>query len=365
LLGYLILLPIIFAFSTTIREFNDLREERLTQEDNIREGRYKWFCAMSNPTAYPVQLYKGRFIFPKDEDYEFTFSEGNIVNYNAVWGQAGGGTYEQVMSLPKALDITWYSFAEDVFYRMNGPIDYGKLRTLFSTAYQEKGATKTVDEHYNKVILGFAPGGVLVIWATGTGRRQVEIGRYQAEKVMIHATDPSKDNGAYGNIFNQKWREQVLSDTSIIPSDVQQAIANKPIPYGYWDKLRTRYSLQPKLVMSADIKTFDADFEFYNAERFVFDERLRDMDMASRGIPKDVYIKWYDQHNNRCAARFLFDETETFKNFDSFFNDKKGIGAVLEFNVDTKTKIATATLKNDTESKLILKTEVIDYGEHF
>jgi hypothetical protein len=156
-----------------------------------------------------------------------------------------------------------------------------------------------------------------------------------------------------------------LSDTSIIPSDVQQAIGNKPIPYGYWDKLRTRYPLQPKLVMSADIKTFDADFEFYNAERFVFDEGLRDMDMASRGIPKDVYIKWYDQHNNRCAARFLFDETETFKNFASFFNDKKNIGAVLEFNVDTKTKIATATLRNDTESKLILKTEVINYGEHF
>jgi hypothetical protein len=43
----------------------------------------------------------------------------------------------------------------------------------------------------------------------------------------------------------------------------------------------------------------------------------------------------------------------------------KGHWAVLEFNVDTKTKIATATLRNDTESKLILKTEVIDYGEHF
>ncbi|HAE68606.1 MULTISPECIES: DUF2931 family protein [Sphingobacterium] len=212
LLGYLILLPIIFAFSTTIREFNDLREERLTQEDNIREGRYKWFCAMSNPAAYPVQLYSGRFIFPKDEDYEFTFSEGNIVNYNAVWGQAGGGTYEQVMSLPKALDVTWYSFAEDVFYRMNGPIDYSKLRRLFSTPYQEKGAIKTNDEHYNKIILGFAPGGVLVVWASGTGRRQVEIGRYQAEKVVIHATDTSKDNGAYGNVFNQEWRDQVLSD---------------------------------------------------------------------------------------------------------------------------------------------------------
>ncbi|VXC38863.1 hypothetical protein SPHINGO8BC_110101 [Sphingobacterium multivorum] len=38
---------------------------------------------------------------------------------------------------------------------------------------------------------------------------------------------------------------------------------------------------------------------------------------------------------------------------------------MLEFSVDTKTNIATATLRTDSESKLLLKTEVIDYGEHF
>ncbi|WP_313264220.1 DUF2931 family protein [Sphingobacterium sp.] len=365
LLGFLVLIPIIFAFSTTIHEISDLREERLTQADNIKEGRYKWYCAMSNPSAYPVQLYKGRFVFPKDNDYEFTFSEGNLVNYNAVWGQAGGGSYEQVMSLPKALDITWYSFVEDTFYRMNGPVDYNKIRALFGASYAEKGATNTIDEHYNKIILGFAPGGVLVIWAAGTGRRQIEIGRYQAEKVTINAGDQSKPHEEYGNIFNQEWREHVLSDTSIIPSDIRRAIADKPIPYGYWDKLRVRYLVQPKFVLSSDIKAFDADFEFYNAERVVFDESLRYMDMESRGIPKDIYVKWYDQHNNRCAARFIFDEDETFQNFASFFGDKKDLGAELEISIDTKTKIAKATLKNARGHKILLETQVIAYGEHF
>ena len=365
LLGYLVLMPIIFAFSTTIREISDLKEERLTQADNIKEGRYKWYCAMSNPSAYPAQLYKGRFIFPKDADYEFTFSEGNLVNYNAVWGQAGGGSYEQVMSLPKALDITWYSFVEDAFYRMNGPVDYNKLRALFSTSYAEKGGAKIADEQYDKIILGFAPGGVLVVWAAGTGRRQIEIGRYQAEKVTINNRDESKPSGEYGNIFNQEWRERVLSDTSIIPSDIRRAIADKPIPYGYWDKLRTRYHVQPKFVLSSDIKTFDADFEFYNAESVVFDESLRYMDMESRGIPKDIYVKWYDQHNNRCAARFIFDEDEVFKNYTSFFGDKKDLGAELEISIDTRTKIAKAVLKNSQGTKLLLETQVIAYGEHF
>jgi hypothetical protein len=78
-----------------------------------------------------------------------------------------------------------------------------------------------------------------VIWATGTGRRQVEIGRYQAKKVVIHATDTSKDNGAYGNIFNQKWREQVLSDTSIIPSDVQMLLQINLFPMAIGINLRT------------------------------------------------------------------------------------------------------------------------------
>lgn len=365
LFGLLVSLPVIFSLSTTIRTFNELREERLTQEDNIKNGRYTWSCAMSNPTAYPVQLYRGRFVFPKDEDYEFTFSEGNIVNYRGVWGQAGGGSYEQMMALPKALDVTWYSFVEDAFYRMEGAIDYNTLRTLFSTSFQEKGANKINEEHYNKIILGFAPGGVLVIWVTGTGRRQIEIGRYQAKKVVIKATDQYKGNGAYGNIFNKQWRETVLSDTSIIPSEIQQAIATKPIPYGYWDKLRMRYQLQPKFIFSSDIKAFDADFEFYNAERFVFDESRLYMDMEARGLPKDIYIKWYDRHNNRCAARFMFDEDETFKNFASFFSDKRRDSAELAISVDTKTKIATATLSNHSGKKILLKTEIIDYGEHF
>lgn len=364
-LGYLILMPIIVAVSTTIRQIHEFREERLTQEDNIREGRYKWSCVMSNPAAYPVQLYKGRFIFPKDKDYEFTFSEGNLVNYHAVWGQAGGGSYEQVLSLPKALDVTWYSFAEDTFFRVNSPVDYGKLRALFSTSYMEKRGTGSFEEHYDKIILGFAPGGVLVIWAAGTGRRQIEVGRYQAVKVSMDQPQESDSKVEYGNVFDKEWREEVLSDTAIIPFGVQQAIMGKPIPYGYWDRLRIRYPWQPKFTLPTAIKTFDADFEFYNAERFVFDESPQRMNTESLGLPKDFYIKWFDHNNNRCAARFVFDEDEIFKKFALFFKDKNNPAAELDIQIDTKTKIATATIKNAEKSELLLETQVIEYGTNF
>jgi len=74
-LGYILISVLVSIFSTVGREVREAERERRDQADNLKEGRFEWAGAMSNPTGYPVQLYKGIFIFPKDEDYEFTFSE--------------------------------------------------------------------------------------------------------------------------------------------------------------------------------------------------------------------------------------------------------------------------------------------------
>lgn len=366
LIGYIILLPVIESSATIGR---DTKKAKQAAEDiayNLKEGIYEWHGAMSNPAAYPVQLYKGLFSFPKGEQYDFTFSEGNTVNYDANWGQDGGETGKQKSVMPSGLDITWYSFAEDTFYRLNTPIDQEKLRILFSKPYMEKRASRNFEEKYEGVIMGFAPGGVVVVWAGSTGRRQVEIGRYQAEKVSIAKPDSKNERVGYDDVFNSEWRNKVLTDSSVIPLKIQRLTKNKPIPYGYWDKLRTTYNWRPTFVVSPEIKVHDADFSFYNAERFVFfDESLLKNNMEKRGVPEDVYIKWYDEKDNRCAADFEFDEEKTFKKFDEFFNRQKNSSAEIEFNINHKTKKATATLKNGKNQLLLLETEIIAYGENY
>lgn len=366
IIGYIILTPIIYSIAQDTHQFNKAKQQAETVADNIKEGRYQWHASMSNPTAYPVQLYKGYFIYPNNQKYEFTFSEGNTINYKAKWGQGGGDTRKGINLLPKALDITWYSFAEDAFYRVNSGINYHKLQTLFSQSYADKRGTKSFEENYDSIIIGFAPGGVVVVWAASTGRRQVEIGHYQAEKVTIATPISDSEELKYGDLFNQKWRNKVLTDTMIVPLKTQQLTKNRVIPFGYWNKLQTSYNWRPTFVTSPEIKIHDADFSFYNAERFVFfNTSLQNNTHEKRGIPENVYIKWYDKNGNRCAVDFEFNEAQTFKKFDTFFNSQKNSSAEIEFNINQNNKTATATLKNGKNQLLILATQIIAYGENY
>ncbi|MBC8988206.1 DUF2931 family protein [Pedobacter sp. N36a] len=366
LIGYIVLMPIIDGIASTGRDIKKSKQEAEDIADSLKNGVYEWHAAMSNPAAYPVQLYKGVFSFPKGEHYNFTFGESNPVNYDARWGNDGTETSKQNAVMPNGLDLTWYSFAEDTFYRLNTPIDQEKLKLLFSKPYLEKRASRNFEEKYDAIIMGFAPGGVVVVWAGSTGRRQVEIGRYQAQKVSI-AKPVSKDERlAYNDVFNPEWRNKVLTDSAIIPLKIQRLIKNKPIPYGYWDKLRTAYNWQPTFVISPEIKVHDADFSFFNAERYVFfDESLLTNTMEKRGVPKNVYVKWYDKNGNRCALDFEFDEEQIFRQFGDFFDREKNSSAEIEFNINQKTKTGTATLKNGKNQVLLLKAKIIDYGEKY
>ncbi|AZA76691.1 DUF2931 family protein [Chryseobacterium sp. G0186] len=366
LLPVIVIYIVVIAFVYRIVQTNNEKQEMAANAGTVKGAKDGWRGSMSNPEAYPVQLYKGIFLLANDERYEFTFNESNTVNYKAKWGEDGGNTDKKTMALPKALDLTWYSFAEDTFYRVNTPIDYHKLETLFNTPYAEKRGNRKTQESYNSIIMGFAPGGIVVVWAGSSGRRQIEIGRYTAEKVNITRPVSHTEKLQYGDLFNQEWRKKVLTDTAIVPFKVQQLTRNKPISYGYWDKLRVRYSWYPTFVVSPEIKIYDADFSFYNAERFVFfDETLQNNTYEERSIPQNVYIKWYDKNGNRCAVDFEFNEEKVFKQFDSFFNHQKNTHATIEFSISQKDKTATAMLKNGENKLLLLETKVIEYGENY
>lgn len=364
-LAYIFFSVIVSIFSTVGREIKEAGQERRDQADNLKEGRFEWAGAMSNPADYPVQLYKGTFIFPKDEKYEFTFSEGNTVNYQAKWGVAGAETYKRMMSLPRAIDITWYSFSENAFYQYHDTIDYNKLLTLFKQSYIERRANSDVEEHYDKIIFGFAPEGRLVIWAAGTGYRQIEIGQYRAKKVSIDQKISDNKEMVHGDLFNQEWRNKVLTDTMIVPLAIQLAKKDQPVSDDYWDKIGAAYTWCPKFVIAPEIKKYDASFLYFNAERFAFDERTQNITFEKRGIPQHIYIKWYDENQNRCAVDFEFDEADIFKKFNAFFDRDKNIAAEMEITVDTQNGKGTAQLKNGEHQLLLMQTKIIAYGEKF
>lgn len=118
-------------------------------------------------------------------------------------------------------------------------------------------------------------------------------------------------------------------------------------------------------MIAPEIKTYDVIFQYFNAERFAFDERTQNITVEKRGIPQHIYIKWYDKNQNRCAVNFEFDETDIFKKFKAFFDRDKNIKAEMEITVDTQNGRATAQLKNAEHQLLLMETKIIAYGEKF
>ena len=81
----------------------------------------------------------------------------------------------------------WVSYAEDCMYEIDTEIDYDKMLKLFNEGYYIPSMNDNPEprkENYKEIIVGMAPGGVVVIWLQGL-RRQIEIGRYQEKKTVI------------------------------------------------------------------------------------------------------------------------------------------------------------------------------------
>ncbi|PZQ87306.1 MAG: hypothetical protein DI548_06030, partial [Flavobacterium johnsoniae] len=121
-------------------------------------------------------------------------------------------------------------YAENIFYDIDTEIDHDKMVKLFKEGYEENnkkwGRRK---ENYRTIIVGFAPGGVAVIWLAGAGK-QVEIGRYQAEKITIPQEEIDKLDSHDKLLFDEANVKRIMSKESFVPLEVQKANQNKPIP---------------------------------------------------------------------------------------------------------------------------------------
>ncbi|AYW36323.1 DUF2931 family protein [Capnocytophaga canimorsus] len=193
------------------------------------EEKYEWGPFVSVPIGFPVRIYAGRVgDLSITSNFRASLKEG--------WGYAGNAISSK-SHLPKDLDIIWLSYVEDCFYRVRGNLDYVKILSLFREGFKyrvrnlEAYPTGYREVTYNTIVVGLAPGGTVVVWISGLGR-QIEIGRFQAEKIELK--QPEGLDSHESLIFSKEERERVLSNKLARPPH----IAEKPTPYGLWDSYR-------------------------------------------------------------------------------------------------------------------------------
>ncbi|OXB17220.1 hypothetical protein B0A68_05275 [Flavobacterium reichenbachii] len=325
--------------NTTYANYSYQQEKRI---EAMNLELFEWEENNNAPLGYPVEVYRGGLEL-KGGGYAGLAHHGTTFGTEG-WGSLGAGMSSRGKALPERLHVTWLSYAEDTFYTIDCPVDYDKMLRLFKEGCDWKGASgKIRHETYDTIIVGYAPGGVVVIWVYGQGT-QLEIGRYQGKKTVISQEEIRSLDYPDKVLFQQKYRDDTMNDNAIVPDEVRKANKNKPIPYGLWDTYREKYSWKPTFVIQNEGEIGDFGFNGFNGEQEDFFHE-RAIDYKKRAIPKEAAFSWKDKEGQRYSGYIVFDEKLIFDAFKEIYHDNKEVQAELEFRTNIPNDFVTVTLK--------------------
>jgi len=338
------------------------------ESKEMKTAEFYWQPTMCAPVGYPVDVYEGGLGSQSGEG-----SGLYLGTHYGPWGATGRSMSSGIKPVPRHLDVTWLSYAEDTFYTIDCDIDYNKMVKLFKEGYQDSmwffndGRYQT--QTYNAIVVGFAPGGVVVVWLHGAGR-QVEIGRYQGKKIVISQNEINGLDNHERLLFDPEYRKETMLNKQIVPLEVQEANKNKPIPYGLWDKYRERYSWRPifnqRSFEDSSIRIVHTFLEMFNGEfEEQIDQTLTDNEFIKRAIPKSINFAWKDKNGQVYSGTLDFEEKEIFDAYEKIYKDNKDVQAELIFQINISNTFITVMLKSkDKEVHINKGTKVEVFKSH-
>ncbi len=251
------------------------------------EKKQKWSVSVSAPSEYPVVIQRG--LIGK------SFFGPSCIN--SSWGIGVEVAKKQAFSAPDTFEITWLSLIERKFYKGKWRLPNDKIRQ-----YLENGViyqNKKID--YNKIQIGLAPKGVVIVWLSGNQGMQIEIGRYQATQVNLHSAD------VYGSskfMFEKNFIDKKLTDLKFVNQEASENIKK----YGYplpsiYDLFREKYIWEPKITLPDGCMMSEITLKMCNGENEIGNTIL---DTNQKSIPYLFKIIWKDKKGQEFISKIVF-----------------------------------------------------------
>ena len=342
------------------------------KEKTMNEQEYEWGVAVNTPIGYPIRFYAARVGSTP------IISELYSITEEPDWGNAFGYESTSMDKLPKNVDMVWLSYKEDCFYRLKTAIDYEKVAKLFKEGFDERFSNGKMNHTtYNTVVVGIAPGGVVVLWV-GKGYFPIkEIGRYQADKIEIQV--PKGLDGHQMLIFDKEDREKVLASKTIIPEDFREANKNKPIPFGLWDSYRdNQYQWYPTFEIPNG-RIGDVDYQYWNGEAdtffftdFIVLEEQKDVfapkelyhDIRKLPLFKEIRFTYKAEDGIKYGVGLQFDWEDILKAYKKVFGERpEEVKAHLDIRINRINSYLTVHLVGDKGKEAFIEPKLIDIGE--
>ena len=336
------------------------------------EQEYDWGVAVNVPIGYPIRFYAAmvggtpisREFYTKKEEPD--------------WGNAYGYESHSMGYLPASVDMVWLSYKEDCFYRLKTAIDYEKIAKLFREGYEERLPNGEVKHTtYNTVVVGIAPGGVVVLWAGNAYFKITEIGRYQAEKIDLK--EPPGLDSHQRLIFSKEDREETLNSDLAIPKAVREANKNKPIPFGLWDSYRdTQYQWYPTFEIPNG-RIGDVDYQYWNGEAdtffftdFVALEGQKDVfapqelyhDIRKLPLYKEIRFTYKAEDGIKYGVGLQFDWEDILATYKKVFGEHpEEVKAHLDIRINRINSYLTVRLVGDNGKEAFIEPKLIRIRE--
>lgn len=128
----------------------------------MNKNKYEWGVLISGSKNHPIEVYSGSFVYMSGKEKEFrSLGAGGL--YSGYFGSNGSTTNRaSKFPLPTELSVIWFSFTEAKFYGGNFELPYDKIVALF----KDDSQIRKSDGIGLSLRVGFAPGGLVVVWAS-------------------------------------------------------------------------------------------------------------------------------------------------------------------------------------------------------
>ena len=343
------------------------KQDKNNKANANAQPEYKWGVAVNTPIGYPIRFYAGRVGGMSIIDEIYTTTE------EPDWGEAFSYENTSLETLPKDIDMVWLSYKEDCFYRLKTAIDYEKIEKLFREGYKERVPNGEVrHKTYDTIVVGIAPGGVVVLWVGRGYKKITEIGRYQAEKIDLK--EPPGLDSHERLIFSKEDREEVLNSDLTIPKAVREANKNKPIPFGLWDSYRNHQYQWFPIYEIPDGKIGDVDYRYWNGEAgtTLYTDFASYMDkkdffyleepIQKRPLFKELVISYKAESGQKYLAEVSFDWEAVVAAYQKVFGKEADkVTAHLDIRVNRNNTYLTFQLIGDNGKQTFLEPKTLEY----
>jgi hypothetical protein len=238
------------------------------------------------------------------------------------WGQdvSVHVTGPDLKPLPDRVEVTYYSYLENKFYRGSFPLPYEKILQHFNEGFRIFDDPSAERGTYRRMVVGVAPGGAVAVWLSGI-ERQVEVFFGYAEEVKL---DWEQAQG-----FPEAERERSRLETLEESAEVDSLVARymDRVPFGLWETYRKPYRWRP-VFEGINWPERLRKMHFFNGERdYMMLPAEAPAEWVERPLPS--YYGVIDEVTKQ-SYRIYFDEQEIFAVFERFGGEGQPVELVFE-----------------------------------